>query len=1275
MWWPFQWLFIYILGGMTFVPLLIVTIIAYVWKYGSTPIGDADPYKLRKAFLEEEAERDELVEKSNKAGTGDTSKTVSGWLTVRRQFSPTNSGGGIPFVSASSEALAEDTKEEREADPATLDKEKSDSDSINSGTTSTTAASNSNTNGSAPTTYSARIAQTYRSMVPRATKKDATPKEYFFCVLKGSVLFLYDDESASNCVAAIGLDDYLVRVEGEKGKRFKGRDGEMFAKRNAIVLRADAQDGKKKRLNVLTKGMPAEDAEHGKETENKPIFLFSKSNTKMEDWYIALVQASMQAPTTSEVFTPSDMQSLVDTIDTEPDPIPMRWFNAFLGRVFFALYKTEAFEQFIIGKIMKKLVRVPRPGFLGPIVVREVNVGTSPPFFSKPMLKDLTADGTAAFEVNMQYRSRPMQPDSEIRITIATTATIPTGFKPYVVDLVLAVVLKSLEGNLVVHIKNPPSNRVWYAFTQMPKMDLEILPVVSERKIQIGMILKTIEKQLKDVIADSIVLPNMDDLAFFDTSRLDVRGGIFSEATKVKRNVKGEEVESTQPKESAVEIETSHEDPSSATPATASNIRKRHAVKSKSIDLLTTGTSEPADLGISRTETAPPGTSLGGTAKKAAAIQATKKWFAHTGATQPPSLSSQTVKGGLPNTSTDSLERARSRSSDRHGSITVDSLIPESNFSNTPEVTAVQVSSSTAGLAEGGAGDHPVASDQQDVLPPGKDSQLSDVDARSGRPAETKSIATPTTTNTSASPGQAAPPMGASVSSASLISSLRSRDKKALQAQMGTAKEQMKKWGVNFAAKRRAGSMNHEHSEEREEYRPAALYRPPEADPRDDAPLPTTTASHHSPGSGMSLQERLNAAAHAAATAPISVPSRDRSSSSASRLSLLNSPSKAAITPASASPPGWTLSSAKATTGVVKDEASAAPSASSTIGTADQSRRPSSSSHHTVFTQPAGGRSMVVPRVPKRPGQVTGIGSNLGEGMVRKVSTEDGLQEERVEDVKGTPPSLPSRHSVDGRGVTADANPGDIPTPEGSRTPADTSLHPTPPRIPPRKATPSSSRKSSFGAASSDAVNTPAGDKSAITKSETIEVISPPTAPQLQRSDTAPIATDADGEGTKDSSSLHPSPPRVSKAEFSSPAQPSSSSSPNGNSSESPTKSVSGNDSPRPPSMSGAESALRKLAQKNEDAIKARKADTKSERATTVDESVLVPRTGSDEAEEDDSKKEQPDFVAQTESGTYDDSAAEREGAGELQQFGDTQEEEEMERALDRKGKGEIMLG
>ena len=57
------------------------------------------------------------------------------------------------------------------------------------------------------------------------------------------------------------------------------------------------------------------------------------------------MEASAIRPTTADVYSIIDMKALVDTIDTEPDPIPMRWLNAMLGRVFFGLYRTEALEQ------------------------------------------------------------------------------------------------------------------------------------------------------------------------------------------------------------------------------------------------------------------------------------------------------------------------------------------------------------------------------------------------------------------------------------------------------------------------------------------------------------------------------------------------------------------------------------------------------------------------------------------------------------------------------------------------------------------------------------------------------------------------------------------------------------------------------------------------------------------------------------------------------------------------------------------------------------------
>lgn len=89
-----------------------------------------------------------------------------------------------------------------------------------------------------------------------------------------------------------------------------------------------------------------------------------------------------------------------------------------------------------------------------------------------------------------------------MRLTISTSLTISLGsrFKPYTVSLVLAVVLRSLEGNLLLHIKPPPSNRVWFGFTTLPKMEIGIEPVVSERKVQWSMVTRLIEGRIRELV-------------------------------------------------------------------------------------------------------------------------------------------------------------------------------------------------------------------------------------------------------------------------------------------------------------------------------------------------------------------------------------------------------------------------------------------------------------------------------------------------------------------------------------------------------------------------------------------------------------------------------------------------------------------------------------------------------------------------------------------------------------------------------------------------------
>nr|CRX79013.1 hypothetical protein ls5930a1_00066 [Leucosporidium scottii] len=383
-------------------------------------------------------------------------------------------------------------------------------------------------------TYVGMMVSGYRSFMDNRSRdpRRSKPKDQFYGVLKQNILFLYDNEEQVDCWAAVEVSQHEVIIYPEGNL-----DGELFVKRNAITLKPRNVDGDA----ALAAHAATEETTHDMEPNSPlPWFIFAKVNSDKEDWYHSLVQASKlgNAINTAtldkdrSLFDPEDMATLVDGIDAQPDSIPMRWFNALLGRIFLAVYRTSTLEEYITSRIVRKLKRVKTPSILSEIQVREVNVGTAVPFFSKPMLKELTAEGDASMETHVSYVG-------DLRITIETVATINLGsrFKPYSVRLVLAVVLKEIEGNLLLKIKKPPSNRVWFGFSSMPRMVLNVEPVVSTRQIKWSMITSPIESRIREVIMESIVVPHMDDLSFFNTRPFSSRGGIWGDALRKEHDI------------------------------------------------------------------------------------------------------------------------------------------------------------------------------------------------------------------------------------------------------------------------------------------------------------------------------------------------------------------------------------------------------------------------------------------------------------------------------------------------------------------------------------------------------------------------------------------------------------------------------------------------------------------------------------------------------------------------------------------------------------------
>jgi hypothetical protein len=69
------------------------------------------------------------------------------------------------------------------------------------------------------------------------------------------------------------------------------------------------------------------------------------------------------------------------------------------------------------------------------------------------------------------------------------------------------------------------------SFETMPKIEMDVQPIVSSKQITFSPILRTIESKIREVVAESIVLPFWDDVPFMDTHGQAFRGGIWQRET------------------------------------------------------------------------------------------------------------------------------------------------------------------------------------------------------------------------------------------------------------------------------------------------------------------------------------------------------------------------------------------------------------------------------------------------------------------------------------------------------------------------------------------------------------------------------------------------------------------------------------------------------------------------------------------------------------------------------------------------------------------------
>ncbi|MDI1486946.1 MAG: hypothetical protein OHK93_006208 [Ramalina farinacea] len=331
-------------------------------------------------------------------------------------------------------------------------------------------------------------------------------RNVFFVVLRHGHLMLYEHSEHTEVKHVISLEHHDVSVYGG-GEEIP--EGELWIKRNAIRLM---------RKPWIEGGV------------SRPFFLFSDNCSEKEDFYFALLHnqeikaGANDNPPQPLQYDPRHIIGLVQRLHSSEEQLQTRWVNGLLGRLFLALYKTANMEEFIRKKVTKKIARAKKPAFMSGIVLQGIDMGESAPQITNPRLKDLTIDGDCCVEADLKY-------NGNFRLEIAATARLDLGarFRAREVNLVLAVVVKKLNGHGMLRFKTPPSNRVWMAFERMPDMELSIEPIVSSRQITYSLILKAIESRIREVVAETIVLPHWDDSPFTDTIHQRFRGGLWTD--------------------------------------------------------------------------------------------------------------------------------------------------------------------------------------------------------------------------------------------------------------------------------------------------------------------------------------------------------------------------------------------------------------------------------------------------------------------------------------------------------------------------------------------------------------------------------------------------------------------------------------------------------------------------------------------------------------------------------------------------------------------------
>ncbi|KAF2160289.1 hypothetical protein M409DRAFT_70621 [Zasmidium cellare ATCC 36951] len=498
----------YLVGGLTFLPLVLAAVLASAWylllKADHAEERQRDGPDDGKVYTAEEVVKEQDQSRSRQESTSDVG--ASGTFAVLRKY---DFQAAIQALNARQNGSAAAGGQGH--DTTAGDGVGNSSESVYQSMYRSVFSGNKNTGSSTS------ILDHDDTQQAPANRRRSVSANVMYIVLRHGHLMLYDSPAPMEVRHVLSLAHHNVTLQSGKEAEDEIDDrkipeADLFIKRTAIVLTP---------VELPNGSMQSS----GSQKATKPIYLFSATSFEKEDFFHALLWTRSHPPT----LLPLDPEALIklqSSLHSSSLTPETRALNALLGRVFLGIHHTDYLKNFILGKIEKKLARIQKPTFIPLLQIRSLDLGDAAPVFTNLKLRDLNINGDTTISADMRY-------NGGLSITLLAVAKLDLGprFKARTVDLVLKASMQRVQGTMLLHIKPPPSNRLWYCFENMPELEVRAEPVVSERKITYGFVLRAIEERVRTALGEGLVKPNWDDvpMPLIDTRGSHARGGLWSD--------------------------------------------------------------------------------------------------------------------------------------------------------------------------------------------------------------------------------------------------------------------------------------------------------------------------------------------------------------------------------------------------------------------------------------------------------------------------------------------------------------------------------------------------------------------------------------------------------------------------------------------------------------------------------------------------------------------------------------------------------------------------